>query len=73
MPFRKAGMTALTVSWRDIDESRSDGADKGLAAPKLIHTTADTFKNCDVMSLYNATVLITNSIARLLVPYHGEF
>lgn len=73
MPFRKAGMTALTVSWRDIDESRSDGADKGLAAPKLIHTTADTFKNCDVMSLYNATILITNSIARLLVPYHGEF
>ena len=73
MPFRKAGMTALTVSWRDIDEPRSDGADKGLAAPKLIHTTADTFKNCDVLSLYNATVHISKSIARLLVPYHGEF
>ncbi|MBO5332935.1 MAG: M28 family peptidase [Clostridia bacterium] len=73
MPFRKAGMTAMSFSWRVIDSSRSNGADKNLATPKLIHTTADTFKNCDVMSLYNSTVLITNSVARLLVPYHGEF
>lgn len=73
MPFRKAGMTAMSFSWRVIDSSRSNGADKNLATPKLIHTTSDTFKNCDVLSLYNSTVLITNTVARLLAPYHGEF
>ncbi len=73
MPFRKAGMTAMSISWRVIDSSRSNGADKNLATPKLIHTTFDTYKNCDVNSLYNTTKLVANSIARLLVPYHGEF
>ena len=73
MPFRRAGMTAVSYSWRVIDSSRSNGADYGLASPKLIHTTEDNFKNCDVNSLYNSTVLVTNSVARLLVPYHGEF
>lgn len=69
MPFRRAGMTAVSYSWRVIDSSRSNGADYGLASPKLIHTTADTFNNCDVTSLYNSTRLIINSIARLVSPY----
>ena len=69
MPFRQAGMTALTFSWRVIDSTRSDGADNNLATPDLIHTKEDTVQNCDITSLYDSTRLTINALARLIAPY----
>lgn len=73
IPFRKAGMPALTLSWRCYDPSSSHGADYGLAPPFLIHTSADNMSNVDIMSLYNTTKLISLAAAHLAGEYIEKF
>ena len=38
VPFRKAGIPALTLSWRCISSERCNGSDYDLASPYFIHT-----------------------------------
>lgn len=73
IPFRSAGMSALTLSWRCYDPSSSHGADYGLAAPSLIHTSYDNMYNVDIMSLYNTTRLISLAAANLVSEYTEKF
>lgn len=73
VPFRSAGLPALTLSWRCYDPSSSHGADYGLAAPLLIHTASDNMYNFDMMSLYNTTKLMALSSAILVSDYIGKF
>ena len=69
VPFRKAGMPALTLSWRCYQVKRSEGADYGLASPYFIHTAEDNMSYFDMNSLYNTTRLAAGAIARLILPY----
>ncbi len=69
VPFRKAGMSALTLSWRCISSARSSGADHDLAPPFFIHTEYDNMNYFDLASLYNTTRLCAGAVARLLLPY----
>lgn len=73
IPFRSAGLPALTLSWRCYNPSSSSGADYGLAAPPLIHTSADNMNNVDLMSLYNTSRLISLSVAWLVGEYIESF
>ena len=65
IPFRKAGIPSLTVSWRVIDPSRSNGADHDLVAPNIIHTAKDSVRNFDMDSLYQTTKLIVCGLVQL--------
>ncbi len=73
VPFRKAGMPALTLSWRQYDKDRSSGADYGLASPSLIHTTSDNLSNFDYDSHYNTTRLASLAVAKLVSAYIEKF
>ncbi len=73
VPFRKAGMPALTLSWRQYDKDRSSGADYGLASPSLIHTTSDNLSNFDYDSHYNTTRLASFAVAKLVSAYIEKF
>ena len=69
VPFRKAGLAALTLSWRCISADESDGADNDLAVPFFAHTSADNMYYFDLTSLYHTTRLAAGAIGRLLLPY----
>ncbi|MCH5197872.1 MAG: M20/M25/M40 family metallo-hydrolase [Oscillospiraceae bacterium] len=69
VPFRKAGIKALTLSWRCISSERSNGSDYDLATPAIIHTSSDNLYYFDMTSLYKTTRLAAGAIARLLLPY----
>lgn len=62
VPFRKAGIPAATISWREIDPTNSGGSDYNLSAPLQIHTVLDTFENFDMNSLTATTRLILSAI-----------
>ncbi len=72
VPFRKAGMTALTLSWRCIASAydRHHGSDYGFATPYYTHTPDDNMYYFDTTSLYNTTRLVAGAIARLILPYN---
>ena len=70
VPFRKAGIEALTLSWRCISSARSEGADYDLATPYYAHTSEDDLYYFDLPSLYHTTRLITGATAQLLFNYH---
>ena len=69
VPFCKAGMEALTLSWRCISAARSNGADHDLATPYFTHTPADDMRYFDMPSLYQTTRLAAYAIGRLLLPF----
>ncbi|MBQ6419598.1 MAG: M28 family peptidase [Clostridia bacterium] len=69
IPFRRAGMPAITLSWRCIDYSRSHGSDYGLASPPYIDTSTDIVYYLDIDSVYNTARLVAASLARLVLPY----
>ena len=69
VPFRKAGIEALTLSWRCISSARSNGSDYNLSPPSCIHTTDDNIYYFDMISLYQITRLSAGAIARLILPY----
>ena len=71
VPFRKAGMPALTVSWRCIASRRSSGADYDLASPYFIHSASDNMTYFHTRSLYDTTRLAAAAIARILLPYRS--
>ena len=63
VPFRKADLPSLTLSWREISTARGAGNDHNLASPAVIHTRADNLSNFDSKSLYYTTRLIASSFA----------
>lgn len=73
VPFRAAGMDAITLSWRCIDAERSLGAEHDLACPPNNHLPEDNMANTDINSLYNTTKLSVGAAAQLICPYINEF
>ncbi len=69
VPFRKAGLPSLTLSWREISSSRGAGNDRNLATPAVIHTSADNLSNFDSESLYKTSRLIAASFAVMTYGY----
>ncbi len=69
IPFRKAEMPALTLSWRVIDPNEKYNAESHLAEPSICHLAEDNIANFDMTAHYNTTRLAANAIARLLAPY----
>lgn len=69
VPFRKAGLPALTLSWREIHPSRGAGNDRNLAPPAVIHTSRDNLSNFDSRSLYLTTRLVAASFAVMTYGY----
>ncbi len=62
VPFRKAGIPAVTISWREIRAEGASGSDYDLAPPSQIHTKLDTFSNFDFESHEKTTKLIIASL-----------
>lgn len=62
VPFRKEGIPAVTLSWREIDFSNASDSDYGLIPPIQIHTVLDTYENFDMDSLVNTTRLILSAL-----------
>ena len=62
VPFRKAGIPAVTISWREIRAEGASGSDYDLAPPSQIHTKLDTFSNFDFESHEKTTKLIVASL-----------
>lgn len=69
IPFRGAGIPALTLSWRTINSANSYGSDYGLASSSIIHQSYDNIYYFDMYSLYDATRLMAGGIARVILPY----
>lgn len=69
VPFRKADLPSLTLSWREISTARGAGNDHNLASPAVIHTRADNLSNFDSKSLYYTTRLIASSFAAMTYAY----
>ena len=65
VPFRAAGIPALTLSWRTFDASRSEGADMGLAVPPGNHAPSDDLTHFDTASLYYTARLAVYAAALL--------
>lgn len=62
VPFRKAGMTGATLSWRQYEKYSSHGSDCGLASPYTIHTAEDTLENLDIPSVAGSARLVTAAV-----------
>lgn len=73
IPFRAAGMDAVSLSWRCIDAERSKGAEYDLACPPNNHLPEDNLENTDIQSLYDTTRLAMCAAAHLICPYIDEF
>ena len=69
VPFRKAGLPSLTLSWREINSSRGSQNDHNLATPAVIHTSADNLSNFDNDSLYKTSRLTAASFAVMTYGY----
>lgn len=65
LPFRKNNVAGATLSWREVDSSRSGGTDYNLASPSIIHTSSDTVKNTDLNSLYKTVNLVAATAAEV--------
>lgn len=63
LPFRKNSIPGATLSWREVDKSRSGGCDMDLASPSIIHTGSDLVKNTDMNSLYSTVRLVAATAA----------
>lgn len=72
IPFRAAGMDAVSLSWRCIDAERSKGAEYDLACPPNNHLPEDNLENTDIQSLYDTTRLAMCAAAHLICPYIDE-
>lgn len=66
LPFRRYGVNAATLSWREIDYSRGYGNDYSLASPSIIHTSSDTVSNISLYSIYKATQVMTGAAGEVL-------
>ena len=73
IPFRAAGMIAVSLSWRCIDAERSKGAEYDLACPPNNHLPEDNLENTDIQSLYDTTRLAMCATGQLIYPYMDEF
>lgn len=68
VPFRKNGIKAATLSWRERDGYRGSGNDYKLASPSTIHTSYDTLSNISLTSVYRTTKLMAGAAGEILFP-----
>lgn len=63
VPFFKHGVRGATLSWREIDPDRSEGAAYNIAWPLFMHTPDDSFDNINLDSLTETTKIALTAFA----------